>query len=47
MAGVPYDQMSGYIWFNGELVPWGDANVHVLTHGLHYASAWYGNSLYD
>lgn len=39
MAGVPYDQMGGDIWFNGEFVDWEDANVHVLTHGLHYASA--------
>ncbi len=39
MAGVPYDQMSGHIWFNGEFVEWGDAKVHVLTHGLHYASS--------
>jgi branched-chain amino acid aminotransferase len=39
MAGVPFDQLSGEIWYNGEFVPWGDANVHVLTHGLHYASA--------
>ena len=39
MAGVPYDQMTGHIWFNGELVPWESANVHVLTHGLHYASS--------
>lgn len=39
MAGVPYDQMSGHIWFNGEFVPWEDAKVHVLTHGLHYASS--------
>ncbi|MCB1384636.1 MAG: branched-chain amino acid aminotransferase [Nitratireductor sp.] len=38
MAGVPYDQMGGHIWFNGEFVEWGDAKVHVLTHGLHYAS---------
>ncbi|MFI1968452.1 branched chain amino acid aminotransferase [Streptomyces cinnamoneus] len=27
-----------YIWMNGELVPWGDARVHVLTHGLHYGT---------
>ena len=26
------------IWFNGELVPWGEAKVHVLTHALHYGS---------
>ena len=29
---------SKYIWFNGELVPWGEAQVHVLTHALHYGS---------
>ncbi|MFK5978649.1 MAG: branched-chain amino acid aminotransferase [Rhizobiaceae bacterium] len=39
MAGIPFDQLDGHIWYNGELVEWGDANVHVLTHGLHYASA--------
>ena len=39
MAGVPYDQMDGQIWYNGEFVDWEDAKVHVLTHGLHYASS--------
>ena len=39
MAGVPYDQMGGHIWLNGEFVAWGDATIHVLTHGLHYASS--------
>lgn len=39
MAGIPYDQMGGHIWFNGEFVEWGDAKIHVLTHGLHYASS--------
>jgi branched-chain amino acid aminotransferase len=39
MASVPFDQLDGYIWFNGEFVPWADAKIHVLTHGLHYASA--------
>ena len=29
----------GVIWFDGQLVPWREANVHVLTHGLHYASS--------
>lgn len=38
MAGVPMDQREGWIWFDGELKPWGEANVHVLTHGLHYGS---------
>ena len=27
------------IWFNGELVPWDEAQVHVLTHALHYGSS--------
>lgn len=39
MASVPFDQLEGEIWFNGEFVPWKDAKVHVLTHGLHYASS--------
>ena len=24
------------IWFNGELIPWDEANIHILTHSLHY-----------
>ena len=39
MAALPMDQRDGWIWFDGELVPWKDAKVHVLTHGLHYASS--------
>lgn len=38
MASVPMDQRDGWIWFDGELKPWRDAKIHVLTHGLHYAS---------
>jgi branched-chain amino acid aminotransferase len=34
-----YDDRDGWIWFDGELVPWRDAKVHVLTHALHYASS--------
>jgi branched-chain amino acid aminotransferase len=34
-----YDDRDGFIWFDGKLVPWREANVHVLTHGLHYASS--------
>ncbi|HKT16024.1 MAG TPA: branched-chain amino acid aminotransferase [Allosphingosinicella sp.] len=34
-----YDDRDGWIWFDGKLVPWREANVHVLTHGLHYASS--------
>jgi branched-chain amino acid aminotransferase len=36
---VPFDAREGKIWFDGELVDWKDAKLHVLTHGLHYASA--------
>ena len=36
---VPFDQMPGVIWYDGKLVPVVDAKIHVLTHGLHYASA--------
>jgi branched-chain amino acid aminotransferase len=39
MGEQSYDSLEGVIWYDGELVPWADANVHVLTHGLHYASA--------
>jgi len=39
MATQPFDKRDGVIWLNGEFVPWQEANVHVLTHGLHYASA--------
>lgn len=36
---VPYHDRDGFIWLDGQLVPWRDAKVHVLTHALHYASA--------
>ncbi|MHA7884872.1 branched-chain amino acid aminotransferase [Nitratireductor rhodophyticola] len=39
MAAVPFDQLEGFIWLNGEFVKWADAKIHVLSHGLHYASA--------
>jgi branched-chain amino acid aminotransferase len=39
MALVPFDDRDGWIWLDGQLVPWRDAKLHVLTHGLHYASA--------
>jgi branched-chain amino acid aminotransferase len=38
MAEKPYDRLDGVIWHDGELVQWGDATMHVLTHGLHYGS---------
>jgi branched-chain amino acid aminotransferase len=38
MAVLPFDQRDGFIWMNGQLVPWKEAKLHVLSHGLHYAS---------
>lgn len=38
MSLMPFDDRDGTIWMDGKLVPWRDANLHVLTHGLHYAS---------
>jgi len=38
MSVLPYDDRDGSIWFDGRMVPWRDAKIHVLTHGLHYAS---------
>ncbi len=37
--GAGYDDRDGFIWMDGKLVPWRDANVHVLTHAMHYASS--------
>ncbi len=39
MALVPFDDRDGQIWWDGALIPWRDAKLHVLSHGLHYASA--------
>ena len=39
MSMLPFDDRDGVIWFNGELVPWREAKLHVLSHGLHYASS--------
>jgi branched-chain amino acid aminotransferase len=38
-AAAPFDQREGVIWYDGKLVPWSGATLHVLSHGLHYASA--------
>ena len=38
MTIIPFDDRDGWIWMNGDFVPWREAKVHVLTHGLHYAS---------
>ena len=38
MALVPFDDRDGQIWYDGVMVPWREAKLHVLSHGLHYAS---------
>jgi branched-chain amino acid aminotransferase len=38
MALLPFDDRDGFIWFDGKLVPWREAKLHVLSHGLHYGS---------
>jgi branched-chain amino acid aminotransferase len=38
MSVIPFDMRDGLIWFNGELVDWKDAKIHILSHGLHYGS---------
>lgn len=45
---VPYHDRDGLIWLDGKMVPWREANIHVLTHALHYASAVFeGERAYD
>ena len=39
MAATPYHDRDGWIWMDGEYLPWRDAKVHILTHALHYASS--------
>ena len=48
METIPYDKRSGKLWFNGMAVDWEDAKIHVLNHGLHYASCVFeGERVYD
>ena len=48
METIPYDKRLGKIWFNGKNVAWSDAQVHILSHGLHYASCVFeGVRVYD
>jgi branched-chain amino acid aminotransferase len=48
MESIPYDKRSGKIWFNGKTVNWADANIHILNHGLHYASCVFeGERVYE
>ena len=45
---IPFDKRSGKIWFNGKAIDWRDAQIHVLNHGLHYASCVFeGERVYD
>ena len=39
MSATPFDQRDGWIWYDGQLVPWRDAQLHVLSHALHYGSS--------
>tara|TARA_Y100000590_G_scaffold331805_1_gene377041 strand:- start:596 stop:1483 length:888 start_codon:yes stop_codon:yes gene_type:complete len=48
MEPVPYDKRSGKIWHNGKPIDWTDVKIHVLSHGLHYASCVFeGERVYD
>ena len=38
MSIIPFDDRDGYIWLNGEMMPWRECKTHVISHGLHYAS---------
>ena len=50
---LPFDDRDGWLWLDGQFVPWREAKVHVLTHALHYASAvfegerMYGGQIYE
>ena len=53
MSIVPFDDRDGWIWLDGQFVPWREAKVHVLTHAMHYASSvfegerMYGGEVYE
>ena len=48
MEQIPFDKRSGKIWYNNELVDWSSARIHLLSHGLHYASCVFeGLRVYD
>ena len=48
MEPIPFDKRTGKIWFNGKLINWPDVKIHVLSHGLHYASCVFeGERVYD
>jgi len=48
MSGMSFDSLDGSIWYNGDLVDWKEAKIHVLNHGLHYGSSVFeGIRIYD
>ncbi len=48
MSLIPFDDRDGVVWFNGEITPWREAKIHVLSHALHYASSVFeGERVYD
>ena len=48
MEHIPYDKRSGKIWLDGQMINWLDAKIHILSHGLHYASCVFeGERVYD
>ncbi len=48
MSILPFDERDGFIWLNGEMMPWREAKIHVMSHGLHYASSVFeGERMYD
>ncbi len=48
MEPIPFDKRTGKIWFNGKLINWPDVKIHILNHGLHYASCVFeGERVYD
>lgn len=48
MSVLPFDERDGFIWIDGEIKPWREAKIHVLSHGMHYASSVFeGERMYD
>lgn len=48
MTIIPFDERDGFIWMNGKVYPWREAKIHVLSHGLHYASSVFeGERMYN
>ena len=45
---APFDDRDGFIWMDGAMTPWRESHIHILTHGLHYASSVFeGLRVYD